>query len=274
MSFCGFCKDSKEQLKSCVCKKVSYCGKECQTKDWKSHKPSCPLCIIRESPGKGRGLFATRKINEGQVIFYHSTTISQSQMNHSCVSNTTLNYVNGDTTRKEFRATMVIEKDEEIVINYVVPIKAEFNYGSRELRRQELLETVMGVPGFLCSCSECSLEGKALEENERMRAEIREKSAEIRELLSCQGSLSRRSTEKLMSLALEKLDLVEKLNIRLMFVTEMVNVYVAASRAQKMGITAPDPNIFRQKALDYAKKCGECSLNYCNLQLAYYEKGK
>ena len=59
-----------------------------------------------------------------------------------------------------------------------------------------------------------------------------------------------------------------------MFVPEMVNVYVAASRAKKMGITGPDPNIFRQKALDYAKKCGECSLNYCNLQLAYYEKGK
>ena len=66
---CGFCKiDTKEQLKSCVCKKVSYCSKECQTKDWKTHKPSCPPFIIRESPGKGRGLFATRKIKEGQII--------------------------------------------------------------------------------------------------------------------------------------------------------------------------------------------------------------
>ena len=69
MGSCNYCKiDTKEQLKSCVCKKVSYCSKECQAKDWKTHKPSCPPFIIRESPGKGRGLFATRKIKEGQVI--------------------------------------------------------------------------------------------------------------------------------------------------------------------------------------------------------------
>ena len=68
MGLCAFCKiDSKEQLKSCVCKKVSYCSKDCQTKDWKSHKPACPPYVIRESPGKGRGLFATRKIKEGHT---------------------------------------------------------------------------------------------------------------------------------------------------------------------------------------------------------------
>merc|ERR1719219_2655141 len=69
MASCTFCQvDSKEQLKSCVCRKVSYCSKDCQAKDWKAHKPSCPPFVIRESPGKGRGLFATRKIKEGQVI--------------------------------------------------------------------------------------------------------------------------------------------------------------------------------------------------------------
>ena len=69
MSLCNFCKKNfTEQLKSCVCKNVFYCSKDCQTKDWKSHKPSCPPFTIRDSPGKGRGLFATRKINEGQII--------------------------------------------------------------------------------------------------------------------------------------------------------------------------------------------------------------
>ena len=69
MASCNFCKvDSEEQLKSCVCQKVFYCSKECQTKDWRAHKPSCPPFIVRESPGKGRGLFATRKIKEGQLI--------------------------------------------------------------------------------------------------------------------------------------------------------------------------------------------------------------
>ena len=66
---CNFCKiDPKEPLKSCVCGQASYCSKECQLNDWKTHKPSCPPFIIRESPGKGKGLFATRKIKEGQII--------------------------------------------------------------------------------------------------------------------------------------------------------------------------------------------------------------
>ena len=69
MTSCSFCKiDSKDRLKSCVCKKVSYCSKVCQAKDWKTHKPTCPPYIIREVPGKGMGVFATRKIKEGQVI--------------------------------------------------------------------------------------------------------------------------------------------------------------------------------------------------------------
>ena len=69
MGSCDFCKKNpKEPLKNCICKKASYCSKECQAKDWKSHKPSCPPYVIKESPGKGKGLFATRKIKEGQVI--------------------------------------------------------------------------------------------------------------------------------------------------------------------------------------------------------------
>ena len=69
MKSCHVCKVvSKDPLKSCVCKKVSYCSKECQEKDWKSHKPTCPPYIVRESPGKGKGLFATRRIKEGRII--------------------------------------------------------------------------------------------------------------------------------------------------------------------------------------------------------------
>ena len=69
MNTCHVCKVvSKYPLRSCVCRKVSYCSKECQAKDWKVHKPSCPPFVLRESPGKGRGLFATRRIKAGEVI--------------------------------------------------------------------------------------------------------------------------------------------------------------------------------------------------------------
>ena len=69
MPSCDFCKvDCKDQLKSCVCKKASYCSKDCQVKDWKTHKPSCPPFTVRQTPGGGRGLFASRRIKEGRII--------------------------------------------------------------------------------------------------------------------------------------------------------------------------------------------------------------
>ena len=69
MTSCNFCHAvSESKLGSCVCGKVSYCNKECQTKDWKNHKLSCPPYTVREVPGKGRGLFATRKITPGMII--------------------------------------------------------------------------------------------------------------------------------------------------------------------------------------------------------------
>ena len=41
---------------------------------------------------------------------------------------------------------------------------------------------MMEKMAFICSCSECSLEGEAFLENERIRAEIREKEEKTEEL--------------------------------------------------------------------------------------------
>ena len=67
MAFCNFCQSETKQLR-CVCGKVSYCNKQCQSKDWRNHKQSCPPFRVKEVAGKGRGLFATRKIKPGQTI--------------------------------------------------------------------------------------------------------------------------------------------------------------------------------------------------------------
>ena len=69
MAVCSHCKGfSTEKLKRCVCKNAFYCNEKCQARDWKNHKPSCPPFTVRESPGNGRRLFATRRIKEGQII--------------------------------------------------------------------------------------------------------------------------------------------------------------------------------------------------------------
>ena len=175
MGSCDFCKvEPEEPLKSCVCRKVSYCSKECQAKDWKTHKPSCPPFIIRESPGKGRGLFATRRIQNGKsILMVDAATVAElsqivSLINHSCVPNATYGSVMEDCTRRHFRALRTIENREEILVSYLPD--GEFVSGSREFRRQQLLEK----RGFLCECSECSLEGEALEKSDRKRAELKE----------------------------------------------------------------------------------------------------
>jgi len=63
---CTNCKSPA--LLSCPCAKVSYCGKECQLSDWKRHKQDCPPFIVKEAPGKGRGLFATRSLPLGFTV--------------------------------------------------------------------------------------------------------------------------------------------------------------------------------------------------------------
>ena len=358
MGSCNFCKvdptDPKDQLKSCVCGKVSYCSKECQAKDWKTHKPSCPPFILMESPGKGRGLFATRKIKEGQIILdeyplltssgamserefkdniypyidddtkakilnlhdpaenlknldtdtveelvsknnlmliyreafddelgkifrivagniericgvknLYSNNITDgglfhtlSFINHACVPNAVDSWVMADFTRHQVRAVRTIEKDEEILVSY--RLENEFVYGSREYRRQKLLET----KGFRCECSECSLEGDDLLENESMRKGIEEKRIEIEQLLGYPGDLQRKDLKKAMKLAQQRIKLVQKLELRLMFVVEMKNFSGFAILARNLGLACVnDPGTYKEESLKYAKLFGDCFIH-------------
>jgi hypothetical protein len=163
----------------------------------------------------------------------------------------------GDFKRQQVRAIMVIAKDQEILTNYLSG-EPEFHYGSREARRQELLER----SGFLCECSECSLEGEALQDNERLRTEIRETDREIDPLITHEGNVRRSSMKRYIKLSQERINLVEKLGIRgEMFVFEMMSFHAAATKAKEMGMAAPDPTIIKQEALKHAKICGDESMN-------------
>ena len=364
MGSCDFCKvDCEDQLKSCVCKKVSYCSKECQAKDWKTHKSSCPPFTIKESPGKGKGLFATRRIKEGQVISdeyplvtmvatasggfnftefmmnnypyiddetkakilelqdpaenfrtLDSRTMEElirkqphmvmlkeaemdevtkmfrifcgnhtqfcidkelypaddgglyyniSRLNHSCVPNSTQSWVMGDFSRRQIRALKIIEKDEEIVGSYKG--KPEFSYGSRQTRRQQLLE----LGAFLCSCSECSLQGEDLRDNERMRADLRKNSGEFQSLvfqLLIDGptSVPRRSMKKALKLSQQRLTLIQKLDLKAQYVYELMNSYRVAVDGKRMGISSEnDPDVYKQDALKYAKLYGDVYIHGC-----------
>ena len=111
---------------------------------------------------------------------------------------------------------------------------------------------------------ESKIREKEREQQEEKNERIREKKAEINQLLSSGGSDSRRSVEKAMKVAQQKANLMEKLKLRLMFVSEMVMFHDAASDAKKLGISAPDPEYFKQEALKYARRKGDASMYYCN----------
>ena len=68
---CFKCKlQSKKRLLTCInCHTITYCGQECQKADWERHKWNCVPVMVKEFPGKGRGIVAARDIKMGERIF-------------------------------------------------------------------------------------------------------------------------------------------------------------------------------------------------------------
>ncbi|KAL5265128.1 hypothetical protein ACHWQZ_G006014 [Mnemiopsis leidyi] len=68
MANCTVC--GKQTTKQCgKCSNAWYCRTECQRSDWKNHKKVCKYPFeIKESEGKGLGLFATRDLQIGDLV--------------------------------------------------------------------------------------------------------------------------------------------------------------------------------------------------------------
>lgn len=87
--------------------------------------------------------------------------------NHSCKPNA--EFVDRvDLGVNELRAMYVVEPGEEIMINYLA--MAEEGCDVREVRRDYLRRFY----GFQCTCRACTLQGKALEDEEALRENLKE----------------------------------------------------------------------------------------------------
>ena len=181
------------------------------------------------------------------------------RINHSCVANATWTWVMGDFKKKQVRAIMNIEKGQEITVCYLP--EEGFLYGSTESRRQQMLERNF----FLCQCTECSLEGEELEERDGIRAELRLTNVKIDQLLT--GGYDK----KAMKSAQKRTKLLQKLNLRAFYMSEMLKFYGLAFLAKREGIPCEnEPDVFKQEALKYAKILGDDYLHFYNTTILKY----
>ena len=65
-SQCALC--SADARHRCVCGRVWYCSKACQTQDWRRHRTDCDKVSLASLTDKGRALLATRRIHWGEEI--------------------------------------------------------------------------------------------------------------------------------------------------------------------------------------------------------------
>ena len=137
-----------------------------------------------------------------------------------------------------------VEKGDEITVNYRDFVK--FNFGSRQFRRETLLEKM----AFLCQCADCSLEGEELEINERLRSEIRFREAESRRLTK---SLSPRNIKTAVRLSEEIVTRVKKLDLRLEFASMLLSAFEGAFST---GMDAK-ASAYKSEALEYSQKFGD-----------------
>ena len=206
-----------------------------------------------------------------------------SLINHSCDPNALTSWVMGDFSRKQIRALKSIDKDEEILISYDKGgFRVVLSFGSRKFRQNEIMERFW----FLCHCPECSLEGEALKENERVRQEIRGKIREIKEIwikteeipkiTETTGEMGKQYFQTLLKRVLKlhqkKMKLIEELDLKMESVSELRNFFVVATLAKKCEISATDPEVLKMKALEYGKKYGDEELYFVRDYIESFEK--
>lgn len=77
--------------------------------------------------------------------------------------------------------------------------------------------------------------------------------------------------KKALTLSNERMELIKNLNIRALYVTEMLEFYMAATTAKMIGISVygndgniTDPDIFKEEARKYARMYGDCFVHGYN----------
>lgn len=210
---------------------------------------------------KAMRIFAGNSIQVCEVDSIYSSTEGAlypriALINHSCNPNCVWSWVKDDFRRKVVRAVKTIKKGEELLGNYLDT--QEFNFGSRDYRRSELVNKF----GFICKCTECCLDGKELEFNEQQRKEVGENIKLVKELMNkFEGS----STAAALKTGQETVGLVRDLGLVYEVPRMFLNCYQVgiAGRFQNI-IGMVNPRMYSDQALSYCEKFGDSFMYFYN----------
>jgi len=206
-------------------------------------------------------IFSGNSIQVCEVSSLYSSTegglyYQISMLNHSCNPNCVWSWVQGDYRRKVVRAVKTIKKGEEVVANYVDT--EEFNFGSREHRRSVLVDKF----GFVCKCTECSLDCQELELNEQQRKEVIENIKLVKDLMN---KFEERATVSALKTGQETVKLVRELGLVYEVPRVLLNCYQVATAARFQNIIGMlNPRVYSDQALSYCEKFGDSFMHFYN----------
>ena len=176
---------------------------------------------------------------------YHHISL----LNHSCNPNCVWSWTKDDFRRKVVRAVKTIKKGEEVLANYVDT--EEFNFGSRDHRRSVLVDKF----GFICKCSECSLDNDELDLNEQQRKEVVENIKLVKDLMN---KFEERSTVSALKTGQETVRVVRELGLVYEVPRLLLNCYQVATAARFQNIIGMlNPRVYSDQALAYCEKFGD-----------------
>lgn len=179
------------------------------------------------------------------------------RINHSCAPNVVWSWTKDNVRQKQVKALIEIEAGEEICTNYIDDFQN--NYSSHKFRQKILLDCWH----FHCACSICSLPPDKLGANNQIRSSIMENHNIIPEKVSTQdleGCISS-SKSKLQGILSLGNQLISDLPAAYLETYE----FLAIGKALRLNVE--DPEVYRQKAEDLAKKFGDKFWNGYNTKL-------
>lgn len=183
---------------------------------------------------------------------YHNISL----LNHSCNPNSVWSWVQDDFRRKIVRAVKPIKKGEEVLANYVDT--EEFNFGSRDHRRSVLVDKF----GFICKCSECTLDGEEWELNEQNRKDIVSNINLIKELMK---KYEGQSTVSALKAGEETVRITKEIGLVYEIPRLLLNCYQVATAARYQNIIGMiNPTIYSEQARYYSENFGDSFMYFYN----------